>query len=94
MENELFGNSQNTILAGGRYDYLATQFGYHKEEGLSSIGWAAGMNRIAMILQYMQDNHMFKPEQKTDNIQMISIVSHLEKSEIEQYGKDIRLYCL
>jgi hypothetical protein len=41
------------------------------------------MNRIAMILQYMQDNHMFKPEQKTDNIQMISIVSHLEKSEIE-----------
>ena len=25
---------------------------------------------------------------------MISIVSHLEKSEIDKYGKDIRLYCL
>jgi hypothetical protein len=30
----------------------------------------------------------------SENKQMISIVSHLEKSEIDKYGKDIRLYCL
>ena len=56
MQTDLFGQSQNTILAGGRYDYLASQFGYSKVESLSSIGWAAGMNRLVMILEYMQRN--------------------------------------
>jgi histidyl-tRNA synthetase len=32
MEEEIFGHSQNTLLAGGRYDYLASQFGFIKGE--------------------------------------------------------------
>ena len=55
MEKEIFGGSQNTLLAGGRYDYLATQFGYNRGESLSSVGWAAGINRLVMILEYLED---------------------------------------
>ena len=53
MEKEIFGASQNTLLAGGRYDYLATQFGYNRGASLSSVGWAAGINRLVLILEHM-----------------------------------------
>lgn len=46
-----------------------------------------------MILEYMQENKLLKTESSADNQKIISIVSHLEKSEMEKYGKDIRLYC-
>lgn len=53
VENdEVFGeSSQNTILAGGRYDNLATQFGYSKP--LPSVGWAAGINRLVLIIEHL-----------------------------------------
>ena len=38
--------SQNTVLAGGRYDGLVKSLG---GRDLSGIGWAAGIERILMI---------------------------------------------
>lgn len=91
MQTDLFGQSQNTILAGGRYDYLASQFGYSKAESLSSIGWAAGMNRLVMILDYMQKNQaMGIPKYRP--LEAIGIISHMDKSE-RQYGPEIRNTC-
>ena len=39
--------SQNTVLAGGRYDGLVKSLG---GKDLSGIGWAAGIERILMIM--------------------------------------------
>ena len=47
------GESQNTVLAGGRYDYLASHFGYNRSEGLNCAGWAAGIDRLALVLDYL-----------------------------------------
>lgn len=45
------GSQQNTILAGGRYDSLVKQCsGSDKTEGMSGIGWAAGVDRLALIV--------------------------------------------
>lgn len=40
--------AQNTILAGGRYDGLVAQMGGPE---ISGIGWAAGMERLALVMQ-------------------------------------------
>lgn len=39
--------AQGTVLAGGRYDGLVEQMGGHSVPG---IGWAAGIERLAMLL--------------------------------------------
>jgi histidyl-tRNA synthetase len=39
--------AQGTVLAGGRYDGLVEQMGGHAVAG---IGWAAGIERLAMLL--------------------------------------------
>ena len=41
--------SQNAILAGGRYDGLVKSMG---GSDLAGVGWAAGMERILMLLNY------------------------------------------
>jgi histidyl-tRNA synthetase len=51
--NAVLGQQQSTLLAGGRYDYLANQFGY-KGKHLPSVGWAAGVDRIMMVLQALE----------------------------------------
>ncbi len=43
--------SQNTILAGGRYDGLVSSLG---GKNISGIGWAAGVERIVMNLKNFQ----------------------------------------
>ena len=40
--------SQNTVLAGGRYDGLVKSLGGKDIDG---VGWAAGVERILMILK-------------------------------------------
>jgi histidyl-tRNA synthetase len=41
------GPSQSTLLAGGRYDYLAKQF---SGKEVPAIGWAAGIDRLAILM--------------------------------------------
>ena len=42
--------SQGTVLAGGRYDGLVKQMG---GPDVPAIGWAAGVERLAMLLDVM-----------------------------------------
>jgi histidyl-tRNA synthetase len=42
------------VLAGGRYDYLASHFGFNRSEGLNSAGWAAGIDRLALVLESLE----------------------------------------
>ena len=51
----ILGPSQNTVLAGGRYDYLASYLlgkgkPNEKRQKLPAIGWAAGIDRLALIV--------------------------------------------
>ncbi|KAJ1963735.1 hypothetical protein GGI12_001870 [Dipsacomyces acuminosporus] len=46
--SELLGRSQATILAGGRYDGLTRALGGSRP--LPGIGWAAGIERLALLL--------------------------------------------
>ncbi|KAJ1643588.1 hypothetical protein LPJ64_004646 [Coemansia asiatica] len=56
--SDLLGRSQATILAGGRYDGLTSVLGGPKS--LPGIGWAAGIDRLAMLLA---DSHVLLPTQ-------------------------------
>lgn len=47
--------AQNTVLAGGRYDGLVAQMGGPE---ISGIGWAAGMERLALVMQSLGVAHM------------------------------------
>jgi histidyl-tRNA synthetase len=46
------GESQNTLLAGGRYDNLALMFASDETKAtpVPSIGWAAGIDRLVLLL--------------------------------------------
>ncbi|RIA90595.1 histidyl-tRNA synthetase [Glomus cerebriforme] len=46
--NPDFGTAQGTVLAGGRYDSLVQIMG--GKEKVPGIGWAAGIDRLTMIL--------------------------------------------
>jgi len=50
--SDVLGESQNTLLAGGRYDNLARMFEADPAKALAvpSIGWAAGVDRLALLL--------------------------------------------
>ena len=54
MVDTVLGKSQNTVLAGGRYDDLSLQF---VNKSIPAVGWAAGTDRLALLLQAIQ-----KPE--------------------------------
>lgn len=45
--------SQSTVLAGGRYDGLCEQLG---GPSLPAIGWAAGIDRLVLLIQAVQKN--------------------------------------
>ncbi|KAJ1827426.1 hypothetical protein LPJ56_001668 [Coemansia sp. RSA 2599] len=55
----LLGRSQGTILAGGRYDGLTSILGGPK--ALPGVGWAAGIDRLAMLVPDMQIPHPMQP---------------------------------
>ena len=94
MQTTLFGSTQNTLLAGGRYDYLASQFG-HKGI-LPAVGWAAGINRLVLILEFMQQQKAIGVQNnshvRAENV--IGIVSCLDKSEIEEFQGPISELCI
>ncbi|KAF9896642.1 hypothetical protein BX616_007023, partial [Lobosporangium transversale] len=48
VSSALLGVQQSTILAGGRYDGLVEKMG--GPAGVSSIGWAAGLERLSLLL--------------------------------------------
>ena len=53
----VLGESQNTLLAGGRYDYLAAVLrGDKKRIRLPAIGWAAGVDRLCLIMEDLEMN--------------------------------------
>jgi len=62
--------SQNAVLAGGRYDGLVKSLG---GKDLSGIGWAAGIERILMIMDTLDFNK---------KIIGIFITSHTLKTEL------------
>jgi histidyl-tRNA synthetase len=65
--------SQNTILAGGRYDKLVSQM---SGPDLPAIGFAAGMERLSLLM-----------EEKEDNVRPISLI--YIGNEQENYTFDI-----
>ncbi|KAJ1881533.1 hypothetical protein LPJ57_001552 [Coemansia sp. RSA 486] len=58
--SDLLGRSQATILAGGRYDGLSSALG--GPTSLSGIGWAAGIDRLSMLVP---DSQIPYPDQPT-----------------------------
>ncbi|KAF9436478.1 hypothetical protein BGZ76_003805 [Entomortierella beljakovae] len=48
VSNPLLGAQQGTVLAGGRYDGLVEKMG--GPQGIPSIGWAAGMERLSLLI--------------------------------------------
>ena len=48
--DKVLGKSQNTLLAGGRYDYLAGIYTEGKHH-IPAIGWAAGIDRLVILLE-------------------------------------------
>ncbi|CAB4409293.1 unnamed protein product [Rhizophagus irregularis] len=70
--NPNLGTAQGTVLAGGRYDGLVQIMG--GKEKVPGIGWAAGIDRLAMIL-----NDNFIPSRKRPIA--IIIIPDREKSE-------------
>ena len=63
--------SQNTILAGGRYDGLSSLIG---GKDMAGVGWAAGVERIKMIIKHTSNKKIIK---------IISIFASEEKLNLE-----------
>lgn len=72
--------AQSTVLAGGRYDRLALMMG-HKEP-IPSIGWAAGIERLELMLDH--------PVSVTRPLSLIPIGEAAEKKVLE-LAHDLRL---
>jgi len=49
VSSPLLGAQQGTVLAGGRYDGLVEKMG--GPAGIPSIGWAAGLERLSLLLK-------------------------------------------
>jgi histidyl-tRNA synthetase len=49
VTSPLLGAQQGTVLAGGRYDGLVEKMG--GPVGVSSIGWAAGLERLSLLVE-------------------------------------------
>ena len=50
LGNSALGKSQNTLVAGGRYDYLAEVL-TGKCGKIPAVGWAAGVDRLVLLLE-------------------------------------------
>ena len=90
MSSELFGEAQNTVLAGGRYDYLAAEFGHPRP--LPAVGWAAGVTRLVQILEFV---HSKSGKTGAGNSKhTIGIASYLTRDERQEYGHQVMQECL
>ncbi len=77
IADRVLGKSQNTVLAGGRYDDLSLQY---INKSVPSIGWAAGVDRLVLLLQALEI-----PIEKTTKKRVV-VVSFLQKDEQAEYG--------
>ena len=60
-----FVGSQDTVLAGGRYDDLSKLI---SKQNFPGVGWAAGIERLSMLLDY-----------KYNFISMVGLIGHSDK---------------
>jgi histidyl-tRNA synthetase len=71
--------AQGTVLAGGRYDGLIGQLGGPETPG---VGWAAGIERLAMLVGQPQQQHLLAaviPMGEAAEARAIAIVSDLRR---------------
>ncbi|KAH8549658.1 histidyl-tRNA synthetase, class IIa [Umbelopsis sp. PMI_123] len=59
-DSDSLGAQQGTVLAGGRYDGLVKLMSGGKTD-VPGIGWAAGIDRLTMLLAYKQFEHTHRP---------------------------------
>ncbi|KAF0852779.1 mitochondrial histidinyl-tRNA synthetase (HisRS) [Andalucia godoyi] len=83
-ESPLLGESQSTVLAGGRYDGLSEALG---GKNVPSIGWAAGVERLS-LLRYPDDAHTVSPEMPVVVVVVVGNAPYLY-----QLARSIRLCC-
>ena len=70
------GKTQNTVLAGGRYDLLAQYLG--NKTPIPAVGWAAGIDRLMLLLDEPEVvNRPFK----------VGLTYLADKGEDSQYAK-------
>ena len=79
----VLGQSQNTLLAGGRYDYLAAILsGDKKRARLPAVGWAAGVDRLCLILEDLeQASTQTRPRVPKTGLAILTIVNKQDSSE-------------
>lgn len=81
-DSAILGQSQNTLLAGGRYDYLAAVLaGDKKRTRLPAIGWAAGIDRLCILLEDLESSRRLDTEQSQLAVAGLGIVSIVDKVE-------------
>ena len=77
--------SQDTLLGGGRYDGLIETLGGPKIPG---VGWAAGIERIAMLMEKLDTSnsnlHIAITDEKFKD-HLFKIIKHLKNNEISFY---------
>ena len=78
--------SQNTVLAGGRYDGLVELMG---GKPTSAIGFAAGIERLLLMTKYERQKPapIFVIPEKVDSEQVIAITSALRLLAMDAYDK-------
>ena len=77
--------SQDTILGGGRYDGLIKTLG---GPDIPGIGWAAGIERISMLMNNIKDNskilHIAINDEKFKN-HLLKLIKTLKENNIKFY---------
>ncbi|WBY07571.1 histidine--tRNA ligase [Sphingomonas sp. 7/4-4] len=74
--------AQGTVLAGGRYDGLIGSLGGPETPG---VGWAAGVERLAMLLEHELDKPIFVaviPERKSDELLCVRLIAALRRHDV------------
>ena len=79
---EVLGLNNNTCVAGGRYDYLSSKFG----KNAPAIGWAAGIDRLAIVTDLL--NQM--PEKKAEGKVVLATIHQAGEQE---HTRALRLKC-
>ena len=77
--------SQDTILGGGRYDGLIKTLG---GPDIPGMGWAAGIERISMLMNNIKDNskilHIAINDEKFKN-HLLKLIKNLKENNIKFY---------
>ncbi|KAG0239762.1 hypothetical protein BGW41_007477 [Actinomortierella wolfii] len=78
MASPLLGAQQATVLAGGRYDGLVEKMGGPK--GIASIGWAAGLERLALLVEAQE------PANKPWRVRPVAVIPVPDTPSVTQGG--------